>query len=277
MSELKTIQTVDQPLTRARLAAEFRQLGVEPGMILLVHSSLSKLGWVNGGPVAVIWALMDVVSPSGTLVMPTHSGDLSDPAPWENPPVPKAWHQTIRDTMLAYDPKRTPTRGMGKIPELFRTWPDVVRSGHPQLSFAAWGKQADFVTNGHTLDNSLGESSPLARVYDLGGTVLLLGVGYDSNTSFHLAEYRAPNAKIEERGAPVMVNGRSQWTIFSDIEFNDDETFPAIGKAFDETGKVVMGKVGAAECRLYRQREGVDFAEAWITEYRANNKMEIAD
>jgi aminoglycoside 3-N-acetyltransferase len=270
MTELESIKKVDRPLTRESLAVDLQSLGVHSGMTLLVHSSLSKLGWVNGGPVAVIWALMDVLTSAGTLVMPTHSSDLSDPEPWQNPPVPKAWHQTIRDTMPTYDPLRTPTRGMGKIPEQFRTWPDVVRSGHPQLSFAAWGKQADFVTRCHMLDNSLGEASPLARVYDLGGTVLLLGVGYDSNTSFHLAEYRAPNAKIEKRGAPAMVNGRSQWTTFSDIEFNDDETFPAIGKAFDETGNVVMGKVGAAECRLYRQRDGVDFAEAWIAEYRSN-------
>jgi aminoglycoside 3-N-acetyltransferase len=271
MSELESIKKSENPVTRKSLAAELKQLGVQPGMTLLVHSSLSKLGWVCGGQVAVIYALMDVLTPEGTLVMPTHSGDLSDPEPWENPPVPQSWHQTIRDTMPAYDPQRTPTRGMGKIPELFRTWPDVVRSNHPQLSFAAWGKQAEFVTSGHGLDNGLGETSPLARVYNLDGSVLLLGVGYDSNTSFHLAEYRAPQAKTERPGTRVMVGAQSQWTTYSDIEFNDDETFPAIGKAFDETGQVVMGKVGAAACRLYRQRDGVDFAEAWITEYRANN------
>ena len=131
-------------------------------------------------------------------------------------------------------------------------------------------EQAEFVTGGHSLNNGLGETSPLARVYDLAGYVLLLGVGYDRNTSFHLAEYRAPMAKQDTPGAPMLVGSHSQWITFSDIEI-DDDTFPAIGKGFDETGKVVVGKVGAAECRLYPQREGVDFAEAWITEYRANN------
>lgn len=268
MTELESIQKLDKPLTRDSLAADLQRLGVQPGMVLLVHSALSKLGWVNGGPVAVIQALMDAVSPSGTLVMPTHSGDLSDPRPWQNPPVPESWHQIIRDTMPAFDPQRTPTRGMGKIPELFRTWPDVLRSNHPQLSFAAWGRHAKFVTSGHGLENALGETSPLARVYDLDGTVLLLGVGYDSNTSFHLAEYRAPHAKVEMQSAPVVENGRSHWTTFADIQFNDDETFPAIGTAFEETGQVVIGKVGAAECRLYPQRAGVDFAQKWIANYR---------
>lgn len=269
MTELEIIQKSDQPLTRESLVDELRKLGVQSGIVLLVHSSLSRLGWVNGGPVAVIQALQDVLTTEGTLVMPTHSGGLSDPAPWQNPPVPESWFQIIRATMPAFDPQRTPTSGMGRVPELFRTWPDVVRSNHPQMSFAAWGKYAEFVTEGHGLDNGLGETSPLARVYDLDGYVLLLGVGYDSNTSFHLAEYRAPMAKPDTPGTSMMVDSRRQWVTFSDIEI-DDDSFLAIGKAFDETGQVVIGKVGAAESRLYRQREGVDFAEMWITNYRAN-------
>lgn len=267
MSEKETIDRAEQPRTRQSLAADLRRLGVTPDMTLLVHSSLSSLGWVCGGPVAVLRALMDVLTPTGTLVMPAHSGGYSDPAGWQNPPVPASWHQTIRDTMPAFDSRLTPTRGLGRTAELFRTWPDVKRSNHPHVSFAAWGRHADTITAEHSLDYSLGEGSPLARLYELDGSVLLLGAGYDSNTSFHLAEYRAPGAKEATAGAPVMENGRRLWKTYTDIDF-DDDVFPQIGAALEKAHPVTIGLVGSAECRLFSQRTAVDFAQTWIMEYR---------
>src|SRR4051812_44021852 len=104
------------PATVDSLVADFATLGVVPGMTLLVHSSLSALGWVCGGVQAVVLALEKALGPDGTLVMPGHSGDLTDPAGWRSPPVPEAWWPIIRATMPAFDPDLTPTRGMGAIP-----------------------------------------------------------------------------------------------------------------------------------------------------------------
>ncbi len=269
MSEQQAIDTAPLPRTRESLAADFRQLGVQPGMVLLVHSSLSSLGWVNGGAVVVIQALMDVLTTDGTLVMPTHSADYSDPAAWQNPPVPESWHQLIRDTMPAYEPQLTPTRGMGRIPESFRTWSDVHRSSHPAVSFAAWGKHAVTVTDSHTLDNSLGQGSPLARVHELDGYVLLLGVGYDRNTSFHLAEYLAPGRKEITCGAPVMEAGSRLWKTYIDIEFNDD-LFPQLGADFEQSFPVSTAQVGSARCRLFSQRQAIDYAVGWLTKRNAS-------
>lgn len=261
--EAETIAAAEWPSTRQSLAAELRALGVEAGMVLLVHASLKSLGWVNGGPVTVIQALQDVITPAGTLVMPTHTGDYSDPALWVNPPIPQAWHKLVRDTMPAFDPRLTPTRGMGKIAELFRTWPEVLRSSHPQVSFAAWGRHAAQITANHSLAFSLGEESPLARVYELDGHVLFLGTGFDTHTSFHLAEYRSGIRKLASQGTCIMGSNGPQWTTLEDIDFNGED-FPVIGAAFEATGAVRAGKVGAAICRLFSQRESVDFAVTWF-------------
>ena len=127
MTELNTIQNIPSPRTRETLATDLRALGLPAGAVVIVHSSLSAIGWVSGGSVAVVQALLDVLTPAGTLVMPTHTGDLSDPSFWQNPPVPESWWSIIRDTMPAFEPAVTPTRGMGRIVETFRTWPGVRR------------------------------------------------------------------------------------------------------------------------------------------------------
>lgn len=265
MTEETVIHATPTPRTRQNLAQDLTQLGLQPGMTILVHSSLSSLGWVSGGPTAVVQALMDVVTEAGTIVMPTQTGNYSDPAQWSNPPVPPEWWPILYDTMPAFDPLSTPSYLMGQIVEAFRTWPGVVRSNHPMVSFAAWGRHAHDITEHHALDDGLGEGSPLARIYDLDGWVLLLGVGYDRNTSFHLAEYRAPGTIPIRLGSPIYEHGKRVWKWYHDIEI-DADIFPTIGAEFERTGQVQIAHVGSAEARLFPQRPAVDFA---LNFYRA--------
>ena len=272
MPEGQVVRKTKSLATIESLQVGFEALGIEKGMVLLVHSSLSTIGWVCGGAVAVIVALQEVLGETGTLVMPTHSTDLSDPSQWENPPVPESWWQTIRETMPAYDRDLTPTRSMGKIAETFRKQKDVLRSAHPQSSFCACGPQASYIVNNHSLAYGMGENSPLARICDLQGFVLLLGVGHSSNTSIHLAEYRSdfPTKRVVQEGAPISQGGSRTWTTFEDIDV-DASDFDRVGEDFlrSDEGKVVQqGKVGIANCQLMPQRAVVDFAVDWLEKNR---------
>jgi len=266
MDEHAAVDAVDDPVTVDRIAADLRDLGVEAGDTLIVHSALSALGWVAGGPQAVVDALQRVVTDAGTVVMPTHSTQYSDPSVWSNPPVPDDWPEQIRASIPPYRPAVTPTRSMGAVAECFRDYPRTRRSQHPLYSFAAWGADAEAVVDDHSFEHGMGEESPLAQVYERNGSVLLLGTDHETNTSLHLAEYRADtDAGETTAGAPVLRDGERTWVEWADIELDSDD-FPEIGAAFEaeQPEGVTAGEVGAATAKLIDQPALVEFGVEWI-------------
>lgn len=254
----KLIMETKEPITKSFLIKEFNRIGLKKGDKILVHSKLTSLGWVLGGARTVVDALMEVIGEEGTIAMPTHSGELTDPVFWGNPPVPNEWFETIRAEMPAFNRETTETNGMGKIVENFRCRGDVLRSYHPTVSFSAWGKDAEEVTKEHTLENSLGEGSPLKKMYDLEFKVLLIGVEYDVNTSFHLSEYRAGNAEKMIQLSPIIENGERVFKKYEDIEFKT-ELFMFVGEGFEEKCNVVKETIGNSNIKLFSMKEAVDF------------------
>jgi len=258
-----------KPNTITSLKRDFKALGVKPGAVIIMHSSLSKIGWTVGDSVPVIRALMEVLTPKGTLVMPTFTSGNSEPSKWEHPPVPEPWWDTIRKEMPAFEKNLTPTRGMGSIVETFRTWPNVLRSNHPMSSFAAWGKNAKFITDNHELRGDLGEESPLSRLYELDGQILLIGVTHENDTSIHLAEYRSdfPGKKFIKTGCAMLVNNQRKWVEWEELDVNSDD-FEKLGNDFESQINYKPGKIGMAESRLVSVRAIVDFGIEWLKENR---------
>ena len=258
------IAATETPLTKHRLIGDLAALGVEPGQFVMLHVSMRSLGFVVGGAMTLLDAVIDRLGPTGTLMMPAHSTDLSDPASWTNPPVPAAWVDTVREAMPAYDPARTPTWGLGVVPELFRTWPGTRRSDHPAVSLAARGPLAAQLVGTHPLDDPHGELSPLARAYDLQVKVLLLGVGWTNATLLHLAERRARSAATPAlAGAPILRDGRRVWIQYRDYE-SDPERFAALGDAFLAAGQIKRGRVGSAQAFLIDGQVAVDIGAAQL-------------
>ena len=264
-----TIQASSRVVARELLVQQFATLGVRDGGVVIVHSALSKLGWVAGGAQAVVEALLIAVGAQGTIVMPTHSGHLSDPAHWQHPPIPPDWVDDARDALPAFDAQLTPTRQMGQIVDCFRMHAGTIRSAHPLLSFAANGPLADALIAGHGLTPAMGEGSPLSRLYDADAQVLLLGVSHAHNTSLHLAECRAtwPTKTDTAEGAPILRGGKRTWVVYRDNDYDADD-FTQLGDAFAATGDERRGPVGEGVGRLCSQRDVVDFGVRWITANR---------
>jgi aminoglycoside 3-N-acetyltransferase len=257
--------------TRDGLAEGLAGLRLMPGQDVLVHCSLRNVGWLEHGPRTLLEALGDVLGPGSTVVVPTQTTYNSWSSPAHRRSTVGMTSRQLAEYLAAapgFDPAATPSQGMGIFAEHVRTRPGAYRSAHPQTSFAALGPAAAEIARPHPLASHLGEDSPLGRLHARGARTLLLGVGFDRATVFHLAEYwpsrprRPYHAKICGPGG-----NEASWVRFEGVELNDSD-FPALGEQMLKETWVSTGPVGAASCYSFPMRPAVKFARRWLAEHR---------
>jgi aminoglycoside 3-N-acetyltransferase len=189
-----------ETISKSGLVRDLRNLGLSAGDTVLVHSSLSSLGRVDGGPEAVIDALLEVLGPQGTLLMPSFQ---------------KGSEHVLLRQGCTFDLRTSPSE-LGIITETFRRRPGVTRSLSPTHCTAAIGLRADELLADHqSCLVSVGRGSPYDKLVRSGGRILLLGVTHAANTTLHLLENinGAPTV-CRELFSPVVIdmNGK-QWIV----------------------------------------------------------------
>jgi aminoglycoside N3'-acetyltransferase len=224
-------------LLKGELIEQLRTLGVAPGGVLLVHTSYRAAKPVEGGPLGLIEALRAALGQEGTLVMPSWTGDDDTP----------------------FDRLSTPaSEDLGIVADMFWRQPGVLRSEHPQAFAAIGSRAAEAIADALPIPPH-GPASPVGRVHDLDGQVLLLGVGHDADTTLHLAEiiagvpYRLPShCTVLQDGKPVRI----------DYGENDHccARFALADAWLRSAGLQSEGPVGHAHARLARSRDIVGVA-----------------
>jgi aminoglycoside N3'-acetyltransferase/aminopeptidase-like protein len=158
-------------VTKEEIACGLRELGVEAGDLLMVHSSLSSFGRVLGGADTVIDALQEVVTESGIVAMPAFT-DCAEGS-----------------GRGAYNPDSTTIeKWVGLIPETFRKRAAVLRSPHPTHSVCAWGRQAEEFLRQVSPMDTFAADSPWGKLLERKGKVVFLGESVSGNTFLHACE-----------------------------------------------------------------------------------------
>jgi aminoglycoside 3-N-acetyltransferase len=228
--------------TRADLRADLERLGLRPGDAVLAHGALSRVGRLLNGPDALIGALLDAVSPGGTVLAYTD---------WD----------------ARYDELTGPD---GRVPD---EWRAHVPPFDAAASRAAIGARADWFTADHPLDYGYGPGSPLAKLVEAGGRVVMVGAPLDTMTLLHHAEHLAdlPGKRVIRYEVPLATPHGVEWRWVEEFDTSDpvvegfaDDYFARIVEDFLATGQGVRGRVGAADSVLVDAAAMCTFAVAWM-------------
>ncbi len=239
-------------VTKQHMKRGLREVGLSEGAIVGVHSSLSSFGWVEGGADAVIDALLETVGKTGSIVVPTYSGDR-ERVP--TTPEEEAMGLSIKWRLHPYDPKTTPC-WTGKIPDTFWRRKEALRGENPVYSLAAIGPHASHLIQGWD------------KLLELDGLILLLGVTLQCCTAMHLAEQyvELPGYITKKLEMPAELRDRyppDEWV----LGFGPYPDFLLMEGPCQERGIMKLCKIGEATVRLVKLRELVDLYAEYLRNY----------
>jgi aminoglycoside 3-N-acetyltransferase len=200
------------PHSRTGLTASLSELGLRPGMIVMLHASVRAVGKVHGGPDEIHLAVADAVAPGGTLMMYVGCQEGFDD-------VGRGYLTAEAEAaILAHQPPFDPrtaraSREFGILAELFRSYRGTICSNSVCGRMAARGARGEWLVADQPWTYGFGRGSPLEKLCESGGKVLLLGSDYDEVTLLHYAEHVANFAdkRIARYQVPLLRNGKRIW------------------------------------------------------------------
>ncbi len=247
--------------TEAQLIEDLQEIGLREGVTVLAHTSLRAVGKIEGGAETLLRAFRAVLGSTGTLMTPTFTYDHIDPEGWANPPTSSEEMERLRALIPLFDVDSTPAdpHWIGAFPEVVRRQPDACRSNHPIVSFAAIGANAQFLTKRVPFHYPLGSDSPLARLHQVDGYVLLIGVSHSTNSSVHLAEVWAESPYVHR--SVTLKTGRDAWTVMKGSP-ECSEGFGKLEALLRQSRVLRQSYIGNAPSQFMRQRALVSMAIA---------------
>ncbi|MBA2649462.1 MAG: aminoglycoside 3-N-acetyltransferase [Legionella sp.] len=267
-------------INRQALVQQLKTLGLQTDDSVMLHASVRAIGAVLGGPDQIILAVMDAIKPSGTLMM--YVGCEPEYEAVGRSELSLEDEKMILESCPPFDfTTARARRDYGTLAEFFRSLPGVVCSENPGARMAALGGQAFLFTKNHSMDYGYGLQSPLAKLYENNGKILLLGSDLDQITLLHYAEAIAPiqDKRIVRFKVPLLREGNRVWY---DIEEYDtglgirlwpDRFFAQIMEMFFQKNAVQSKKIGNANSYLIEAKALVDFAVTiFIEEAQRNEK-----
>lgn len=266
MAEQSTFTTLrkdhEAVSSKQEILQQLETLGIQKGMVLLVHANVQRLGYIIGGAQALIEALMEVVGYDGTLVVPSFTPELLDPACCDHR-VSREYWKDVRSFALPFDKKLTSPSEHDTFAMQFLRNEGVIRSYHPLYSFAAWGKYAKVICNRHPLHFGLSKDSPLGKVVEFNGNVLMLGCDYTDCSIFHLARYMNEQTPIRLISAPIINNKKTMWKDMLDLDYQT-KNFSEIGEVIEERNLIKTTYIGNTKCKMFSSREAISLASAYF-------------
>ena len=223
------------------------QLGVAPGDVLFVHSSLKSFGHVLGGPGAVIDAMLEVVGKEGTLALPVFSNNTYPGSP-------------------PFEVKTAPSR-VGLVTETFRQRPGVRRGNQPTHSVAASGAQADFITENYETLEPYDRRGAFGRMHELDTKIIFLGCGMWANSTLHVAEDWAELPYLGPQSS-IIVDGKGQLRLVHLMKMpighrdfykrGEENENTKVVRFLRAKGAIAFGQIGAARVQLIPMRTCIE-------------------